>query len=208
MNLRAVVLAIALLVPVSATAEPITVGIWTATSPLSGGAPIEALDAAPFWSGLSWDCEFCGVGYILGAYGDTTLEYLHDGSGHPVSFRFNEPITTPTFIYTNTWRAGGVIGQREDGAITFGNGTDFYNSWDDPYQFALFRLVSGNSTTYFLGIEDMLYDDPLNDHDYNDYVAKFSPKPVPEPGTLVLLGSGAAALVARRKIRVRRQVVA
>jgi hypothetical protein len=205
MNLRAVVLAIALLVPVSAAADPITVGLWTATSPLVPGSPaIQPLDAAPFWSGLSYDCELCGVGYIIGAFGDTSLEYLHDGNGHPVSFRFNEPITTPTFIYTNTWRAGGTIGQREDGAITFGNGIDFYNSWDNPNQFALFRLLRNDSITYYLGIEDMLFEDPLSDHDYNDYIAKFSPKPVPEPGTLLLLGSGVAAIAARRKTRALR----
>jgi hypothetical protein len=209
MNRRAVVLAIALLMPVSAAAEPITVGIWTATSPIvpSGGPAIQALDAAPFWSGLSYDCEFCGVGYIIGAFGDTPLEYLHDGDGRPVSFRFNEPITTPTFIYTNTWRPGGVIGQNETGAITFNNGLDFFNSWDDPNQFALFRLVAGDTTTYYLGIEDMPYDDPLTDHDYNDYIATFSPKPVPEPGTLLLLGSGVAAIAAHRKTRALRSRV-
>jgi PEP-CTERM motif len=204
MNLRPAVLAIALLVPVSAAADPITSGIWTGTASTAPNGPVQALDAAPFWSGLSYDCEFCGVGYVLGAFGDPSLEYLHDGDGHPVSFRFDEPITTPTFIYMNTWRSGGVIGQNQNGAITFNNGIDSWNSWDDPLQFALFRLTRGDSITYFLGIEDMPYDDPLTDHDYNDYVARFSPQPVPEPGTLLLLGSGVAAIAARRRTRALR----
>ncbi len=42
---------------------------------------------------------------------------------------------------------------------------------DTPEQFALFRLVSGDSIRYFLGVEDILYGAEVNDRDYNDYVA-------------------------------------
>ncbi len=59
-------------------------------------------------------------------------------------------------------------------------------------------------THYFLGIEDILLSEPLNDRDYNDYVVKFDAQPVPEPGTLLLLGSGMAALAARRKLAARK----
>ena len=69
------------------------------------------------------------------------------------------------------------------------------NSWDNGEQFALFRVVAPETTRYFLGIEDILIKSTThNDRDYNDYVVRFdvAPQPVPEPGTLLLLGSGMA----------------
>ena len=77
------------------------------------------------------------------------------------------------------------------------------NSWDDPGQYALFRFVLPETTRYFLGVEDILISQ-VNDHDYNDYVARFETQPVPEPGTLLLLGSGMAALAVRKKLAARK----
>ena len=68
----------------------------------------------------------------------------------------------------------GVIGRRSDGAFTYDSGTGHQsNSWDNPGQFALFRLVGPESTHYFLGIEDIPLRFAHNDRDYNDYVVKF-----------------------------------
>ena len=71
-------------------------------------------------------------------------------------------------------------------------------------QFALFRYVLPEETRYFLGVEDILLTEALNDRDYNDYIVKFETHSVPEPGTLLLLGSGMAALAVRKKLAGRK----
>ena len=106
MRVRSLVLALALLLPATAFADPIMPGngSWLGSqtpipNPSEAGATI-----APFWSGLSWDCTLCGVGYMLENYGydATRLEYLQDGSGRAVSFRFDWD--TPIFDFS-TWAA-------------------------------------------------------------------------------------------------------
>ena len=78
---------------------------------------------------------------------------------------------------------------------------------ESPEQYALFRVVLPEVTHYFMGIEDILIKSGgPNDRDYNDYVVKWDTptQSVPEPGTLLLLGSGIAALAARRKVAARK----
>jgi hypothetical protein len=198
-------LAAALITPAAARAEPISVsGLWSPVSAPNGDPSLQSL--LPFWSGTSWDGWDKGVGYLLEDYGATELEYLNDGSGSFTSFRFEEDIFNLTKIGGITAWTNGVMGRRSDGAFTYDSGTGrVSNSWDNPGQYALFRIVLPEVTHYFLGIEDILLSEPLNDRDYNDYVVAFSvPQPVPEPGTLLLLGSGMAALAARRKLAARK----
>lgn len=204
MKLAVVALAVALVLPTSAIAAPITInGVWTnvltpVTDPGQGGAVV-----SPYWSGLSWDCPQCGVGYLVASIQPDwrELEYLHNGVGGATGFRFapDADITDPTLLFQMTGWRNGVFGRRADGAFTYDSGTQrLSNSWDQGEQYALFRIVRPETTLYYLGIEDILMAQ-LNDHDYNDYVTGFSERAsVPEPSSLLLLGCAFAAAGVRK----------
>lgn len=203
MKLRGLVLAIVLLLPSAALADPITGGMWASVrTPLYNQQT--GVQITPFWGGLSWDCDVCGVGYLINAYQNEEIEYLSDGFGGSSGFRFapDDNITPPTFFAGITAWTNGVFGRRADGAFTYDTGTGHVsNSWDNGAQYALFRIVGHSTTTYFLGIEDVLVSYTLNDHDHNDYIVTFEQHNVPEPSSLMLMGVAAAGFAARRKLR-------
>jgi PEP-CTERM motif len=207
MKLRVLVLVLALLVPSSALADPIIAGggAWQSASTSFTDVSL-GIEIVPFWSGASWDCAACGVGDLIDAYGQG-LEYLHDGFGRATGFRFgmDDDLTTPVLFRQMTAWMNGVFGRREDGAFTYDSGTGrVSNSWDNGEQYALFRLRGEDSTRYFLGIEDILMSEIMNDRDHNDYIVTFTEShSVPEPSSLLLLGC-AAAIAGARKMRAAR----
>jgi PEP-CTERM motif-containing protein len=197
---------LALLVPSAAVAGPIGAGVWSpATTPPSGVGTAGALNPLPFWSGGSWDSTRKGIGYLLEGSDATGLEYLNDGTGNYTSFVFDGEILNLAINGVSGWQ-NGVFGRRADGAFAYDSGTGrVSNSLEGGQQYALFRLVGPQGTRYFLGIENILLTEEPNYGDYHDYLVTFDvPQPVPEPGTLLLLGSGIAALAARKKAAARK----
>jgi hypothetical protein len=213
MRFRNLALALGLMVmPTVASAGPILVngGTWSTTvAPSGSGDPtaLASLGFLPFWANDSWDGKDLHVGFLLDTYNKPEIEYLHNGVGGFTSFRFDDALFGMNRINGLTAWTNGQFGIRADGAFTYDSGTGRKsNSWDNPEQYALFRIVLPEVTHYFVGIEDILLSEKYNDRDYNDYVAAFSqPNPVPEPGTLLLLGSGAAAMALRRRAAKRRE---
>ena len=206
--------------PISASADPILPqgGIWSAVT-----QPDQ--DGTPFWDNPTQDnCDTsggqCNAGQaILGQH--TTqlvhpldpnggpLEYLHDGTGNAVPFFFTNSVLDwlPEFTITIFW--DGTPGQIQDpsnpldGALTYtipgvGTSTPIFsaNSILDFQQFALFRQRGPDATRYFFAFEDAA--GAASDYDYNDLIMS---SPVPEPGTIVLVGTVLLGLAGRRALR-------
>jgi hypothetical protein len=195
---RVLLLTAALLLPVTASAGPISTGTWTSIALAFDGT-------APFWGGTSWDCAACGVGDVLAPYGP--LEYLSDDD-KAVAFTFSDPVISWTLVSSQTAWTGGILNYA-NGVFSYNNlRTPVTNSVDHYGQFALFRQVTPALTRYFLGIEDIPLSASQNDLDYNDYVVSFSvptttTHTVPEPSTLLLMGTAMAGLA--RRFRRRRE---
>ncbi len=126
----------------------------------------------------------------IAGYANLNQFGYHDASGDHI-------------LFTGPQGAGATASFQATGAYSFfivsGDGNTYYtdsslNSSDSTFQhFSIF----GNTTpgTFWLGAEDLA--SSSSDKDYNDLVVRVSSSPVPEPGTLSLLGLGVLGVAKR-----------
>lgn len=184
----------------SMCADPITAGSWALT-PHPKGAGF------PFYDGPSFDCDHCGVAFWL----PPGVEYLNDGHGGPVPFTFTNFPGAMLSLHRTAWQSGTLSWNPDTGAFVYDTGTGYRHSSTQGMAMSLFRSRRGAGTDYWLAVEDLPPDWPIQDHDYNDAVYAWTqgpgtqpdpePAPTPEPSTLVLLSASALMIARVRKTR-------
>lgn len=189
-RLLPLVLALGWALPVSAT-PILSAGIWTsAPASNSGDTP---------YSHLSWDCEFCNLGYEFGPF-----EYLGDG-GNFAGFALDSTLSGITLLSRHSaWTGTMTMAPVSGGAWALE-----YAVFNEPYvwsslggsQIGLLRKQG----QYFACVEDIPRARADNDCQDAIYALTLTaptgePSPVPEPSTLVLLlSAGVGVSLFRRR---------
>ena len=177
-------------------AEPITVGKW---SP----APVADNDGVGFYDGASWDCSTCNIRFQL----QGSLEYLHNGADRPVAFGYRQFEGAVLVSRTTAWTKGVLSWQPAADAFIYDTGEGYIHSSWQGTNMVLFRLVTGLSTRYWLGVEDLPVGGP-QDRDFNDSIYQWTATtvlppppphpPIPEPGTWTLALAGLVTVLGWR----------
>lgn len=197
--IASVVLLCATILATPAAALPATGGVWQLV-------PAAGNDAATPYSNLSWDCEYCNLGYLLPpSTVDAPAEYLHAPFTFPAAVQAGstELFAGITAFQHNTLTvlpSGGI-------RLTNDEGRTFDSDGDGWENFMLVRWVTPFSVTTLLAFEDLLD----GDFDFNDGSRIVSeqllqpppptPRDVPEPATVATLGLGLLAISRRLKRR-------
>jgi hypothetical protein len=118
------------------------------------------------------------------------------GDLHPIFLGGDSPIVTTAFTPTKEY---GFYLINEPGDLFL---TQAGAGGSDDGKFQHFAVFLEEPNIYWIGVEDLLCG---GDKDYNDMVIKVTPAtaPVPEPATMLLLGSGLIGLagLGRKKLR-------
>lgn len=124
--------------------------------------------------------------FVIHQTGDTTLAGFGDSTNLDGDY---------TFVAggADIWAAAAGLGTND--VIAPGDYSPFVNNGDGTYTLTDFSsLVTGTAGDWTLSFEDTATGDTGS---FSEWYIDVDP--VPEPGTMILLGAGAAALVARRR---------